>query len=192
MLAHPVAPIARDDYLRTERQAEFRSEYIDGEIFAMAGASRDHNRILTNISTSLDNQLKHRECNVYSSDMKVSIQSGRRYLYPDCVATCGNEEFEDEERDVLLNPILILEVLSPSTEAFDRGAKFFYYQTIESLREYVLVSQTSRRIEVYSRQSEGSWVYTSMHTTPGEITLGSVTCVLRSVDIYDKVIEEIK
>ena len=128
------------EYLELERKAEVRHEYIDGEIFEMAGANKRHNRILVNVVRLLDNQLLERDCNVYESDMRVKITSTEKYTYPDVVASCGEEIFEDSTEDTLLNPMLIIEILSKSTEAYDRGAKFEYYQTIESFQEYVCKS----------------------------------------------------
>src|SRR5918999_4630751 len=127
MLPKTDSSISPQEYLQQERIAEFQSEYHKGQVFAMTGASRNHNRIVTNISSCLNVQLKSRSCNNYSNDMRISLQGGKRYVCPDVVVTCGREEFEDENRDSLLNPVVIIEVLSPS-EAYDRGEKFLYYQ----------------------------------------------------------------
>lgn len=190
MLTDSSLVISREDYLRLERQADYKSEYHKGQVFAMAGASRNHNRIVTNVSTALDLQLRSRDCNNYSSDMRVSILNGERYLYPDIVVTCGVEEFEDDHKDSLLNPIIIIEVLSPSTEAYDRGAKFLYYQTIASLREYVLISQYPRRLEIYCKQTDGTWLYRSLNEMPARLELESIDGWLDSADIYAKVDSE--
>jgi Uma2 family endonuclease len=177
------------EYLCWERQTEGRSEYHVGQIFAMAGASRRHNRIVTNLSSALSVQLQSRPCNNYSNDMRVRIGNAERYVYPDIVATCGREEFEDDQQDVLLNPLLIIEVLSPSTEADDRGDKLRYYQTIPSLREYVLVSQDHRCFEVYRKQPDGRWLYESRSSLPLTLRLESVDCVLTEAEVYAKVDE---
>ena len=190
MLARVPKVIPPSEYLRWERQAESRSEYHAGQVFAMAGASRRHNRIVTNLSTALSVQLKFRPCNNYSSDMRVRIGNAERYVYPDIVATCGREEFEDDQQDVLLNPLLIIEVLSPSTEAYDRGDKFRYYQTISSLREYVLVSQDRRCFEVYRQQPDGRWLDESRSMLPLTLRLESVDCVLTEAEVYAKVEED--
>lgn len=187
MLARALTKVSAWDYLRWERQAEWRSEYHAGQIFAMAGASRRHNRIVTNLSSALNVQLQPRPCNNYSSDMRVRIGHAERYVYPDIVATCGREEFEDDQQDVLLNPLLIIEVLSPSTEAYDRGDKFRYYQTIPSLREYVLVSQDHRRFQVYRKQLDGRWLDESLSSSPLILRLESVDCVLTEAEVYAKV-----
>jgi len=187
MLARALTTISAEDYLRWERQAEGRSEYHAGQIFAMAGASRRHNRIVTNLSSALNVQLQSRPCNNYSSDMRVRIGNAERYVYPDIVATCGREEFEDDQQDVLLNPLLILEVLSPSTEAYDRGNKFRDYQTIPSLREYVLVSQDRRCFEVYRKQPDGRWLVELLSSLPLTLRLESIDCVLAEAEVYAKV-----
>src|SRR4051812_5144260 len=121
--------ITPQEYLRRERLAEFRSEYRGGRVVAMAGASRIHNRIVTNLTSTLNTQLRDRPCNNYANDLRVSVRGGEHYLYPDVVVTCGREAFEDDQFDSLVNPIVIIEVLSCSTEADDRGEKFLDYQT---------------------------------------------------------------
>jgi Uma2 family endonuclease len=190
MSALPLKSLSRAEYLRRERLAEFRSEYHRGQIVAMAGASRIHNQIVTNLSTSLGVQLKDRPCSNYSNDMRVSVQEGERYVYPDIVVACNPQVFEDDEQDNLVNPLVIMEVLSPSTEAYDRGEKFLLYQTIPSLREYVLVTQSPRRIEVYRKQPDGSWLYQSSPFTPPPLVLASVDCTLTLDEVYLKVDEE--
>lgn len=187
MSSNPKTLLTEEEYLAIERQAEFRSEYFAGEVFAMAGASRRHNRIVTNLVTALDNQLRARPCNVYSNDMRVKVKSTGLFTYPDVVLTCGEERFADKENDVLLNPLVIIEVLSDSTEAYDRGKKFENYQSIESLKEYLLVSQDSQRVEQFVRQSGRNWIYSEAHE-PGEtIKIQSIECELKLEDIYLKV-----
>lgn len=187
MLARALNTLSAQEYLQGERQSQGRSEYHHGEIFAMAGASRRHNRIVTNLTSALNVQLQSRPCNNYSSDMRVRIGHAERYVYPDIVATCGREHFEDDQQDVLLNPLLIIEVLSPPTEAYDRGDKFRYYQTIPSLREYVLVSQDHRGFEVYRKQPHGGWSCELLQAPPLILRLESVDCVLTEVEVYAKV-----
>jgi Uma2 family endonuclease len=190
MTALPVTAVSRAEYLRRERLAEFRSEYHGGQVVAMAGASRKHSRIVTNLVRSLDNQLLVRPCNTYSSELRVSVRGGEHYVYPDVVVTCGQEEFEDEKFDTLVNPLAIIEVLSPSTEAFDRGDKFLDYQSIPSLREYVLVSQSPRRLEVFRKQPDGTWLYQSSPFSPPPLVLQSIDCALTPDEVYHKVEEE--
>jgi Uma2 family endonuclease len=187
MSAIPNPRISREEYLRLERLAETRSEFYGGRIVAMTGATRVHNRIVINISTTLDTQLRDRLCNNYANDMRVSIRGGDRYLYPDIVVTCGPEQFEDDQLDTLVNPIVLMEVLSPSTEAYDRGEKFLSYQTIPSLQEYVLINPSPRRFEVYRKQPDGSWLYQSWAFDPPPLVLQSINCTLTPDDVYRKV-----
>ena len=134
------------EYLARERAAEIKSEYIDGAIVATSGAGRNHSRITGNIARVLGNQVVDRECEVYSADMRVRAAIRRpAYLYPDVVMTCGEQQLEDEMLDTLLNPTVIVEVLSPSTERYDRGKTFMYYRAIESLQEYLLIARTPCR-----------------------------------------------
>lgn len=176
-----------EEYLALERQAAFKSEYCDGWIFAMAGASREHKQICSNIVASLGSQLLDKPCSVYSSDMKVKIDLARSYSYPDVVAACDPQQFEDEQTDVLLNPKLIVEILSDSTEAYDRGMKFLHYQRLASLQEYVLVSQKSCQVEKYQRQADNTWLYGEFHSLDDIIALTSLSCSLTLKDIYRKV-----
>ena len=175
------------EYLEFERQSETKHELIDGEIFEIAGATRNHNRISTNVVRLLGNQLLERECNVYSSDMRVKITSTKKYTYPDIVAVCGEELFEDSTEDTLLNPMLIIEVLSKSTEAYDRGAKFEFYQTIESFQEYVLISQEPFRVEQYVRKTKNEWSYFEFRQAEDIVKLNSIDCELVLQNIYHKI-----
>jgi Uma2 family endonuclease len=153
----------------------------------MAGASRNHNRIVTNLVRSLDTQLLERPCNTYSSDLRVSVRGGEHYLYPDVAVTCGEEIFEDGELDILVNPLVVIEVLSAATEAYDRGEKFSLYQTIPSFREYILVSQSLRRIEVFRKQPDGSWQHQSWPPAEPPVNLLAIGCTLVPDEVYDKV-----
>ena len=177
-----------EDWLADERRAlEMRSEYVDGEVFAMTGAREAHNLIVTNISGELRNALKDRPCRVYSSDMKVYIQASNEGRYPDLAALCGEREFHDERTDLLLNPALIVEVLSESTESYDRGDKFASYRLIPSLREYLLVSQTRMLAELYCRQDHGCWLFSDFTQPSDRIPLDSIGCQLSLAEAYDKV-----
>ena len=146
-----------EEYLALERKAELKSEYFAGEMFAMAGASRRHNLITANILRVLGNQLLERACNVYPSDMRVKISKIGKYTYPDVVVACGEERFEDEHNDTLLNPVVIIEVISPSTEREDRGRKKFDYFATPSIRQYALIEQDERLIDLYTRTGDG-WI----------------------------------
>jgi Uma2 family endonuclease len=180
--------LTEEEYLAIERRAESRSEFYEGEMFALAGASRRHNRIVTNLVIALDTQLREGPCSVYSNDMRVRVTSTGLSTYPDVVVTCREEEFADDEQDTLLNPLVIFEVLSESTGAYDRGRKFEHYQRIGSLSTYVLVTQDAPRIEQYVRQEYGrAWVYTETHEADAVIGIDAIGCDLRLEDVYTKV-----
>lgn len=170
--------ISPDDYLAAERTAEVRHEYVDGEIFAMVGASRRHNRIAGRIFTALSQAARRRGCEAYMSDVKVRVEAANAYYYPDVVATCARD---DDDPYIVHAPALIVEVLSDSTEAIDRREKRANYQKIPSLREIVLVSQTDRRVEIYRRQGDG-WI--AEIVTEGEVVLDSLDTTLGLDDVY--------
>jgi Uma2 family endonuclease len=179
--------VTPNDYLALERKAEYKNEYFDGEIFAMVGASRRHNLITTNVVSELHRQLRGRPCEVYPSDMRVRIPSANVYTYPDAVVVCGEPRFEDEAVDTLLNPTVIVEVLSKSTASYDRTVKFGFYRTLESLAEYLLIAQDAFLVEHYVRQPDGRWMLTDIRTREGAVELDSIKCSLRLRDVYEKV-----
>lgn len=187
MQAYEQHTLTPEEYLAAERVASIRHEYVDGEVFAMAGASREHNQISANLVRLLGNQLMDSPCSVFASDMKVKIKPAEKYTYPDVVVVCRKEEYADERKDVLLNPILIIEILSDGTEAYDRGDKFSLYQRIASLAEYVLVSQHACKIERFTRQADGTWVYAIYHGMEDALALASVACELPLAEVYRKV-----
>jgi Uma2 family endonuclease len=177
-----------DDWLEGERASlEGRSEYVGGDVFAMTGASVEHNAIVANIVRELGTQMKGRPCQVYANDLKVRISSADAGKYPDLIALCGEHQFQDGRRDVLLNPSLIVEVLSDSTEAYDRGDKFAIYRRIPSLREYLLVSQHRVQVELYSRSADGRWILADFSALTDSVPLASVDCSLSLAEVYDKV-----
>ncbi len=176
-----------EEYLAIEREAEFKSEYIHGEIVAMAGASRNHNRITLNAAVSLHSQFRKRECEVYANDMRVCVAATGLYTYPDVVAVCDAPQFEDEQTDTLVNPAVIIEVLSESTESYDRGAKFAHYRRIASLKEYILISQQRHMIEHFICQSRDKWLLYIAEGPEAEIELPSIDCILKLADVYEKV-----
>ena len=187
MSVHHKSLLTPEEYLAIERKAETKSEYFAGEIFLMAGASEKHNLIVANLVGEFRMQLKKRPCKVYPSDMRVKIQTTRLYTYPDVVVVCTEPEFEDDRNDTLLNPTLIIEVLSDSTEAYDRGKKFEHYRTLNTLSDYLLVSQDNPRVEYYIRQPDGKWLFSAYNNLQDKIELSSIECALPLVEIYDKV-----
>lgn len=178
--------ITPEEYLTSERNAMSKSEYLYGEILAMSGASRAHNLITLDIATELNIQLRNRGCEVYSGDMRVRTSSTGAYFYPDVVVVCNRPSFEDNVFDTLINPTLIVEVLSPSTESFDRGKKFAHYQELESLQEYILVAQDRTYVE-HHRLIETQWVRYEFHDTKDVLLLKSIECNLPLQDIYTRI-----
>ena len=179
--------ITPEEYLVLERKAEIRSEYLDGEMFAMSRARREHNKIVLNIAIDLHMQFQDRPCEVYAVDMRTKVSETGLYTYPDIAAVCGEPRFEDDCFDTLVNPQLIVEVLSDSTESYDRGKKFAHYRTVDSLSEYVLVSQTECRLERFCRQDDGNWLYTESTGPEGSMELTSVACRIFLSSVYDGV-----
>ena len=179
-----------EEYLVSERKATVKSEYLSGQILAMSGASLAHTRITADIVTELNIQLRGRECEVVSNDMRVKTGPKGAYFYPDVVVFCGEPQFEDNVFDTLLNPIIVVEVLSPSTETYDKGEKFAHYQELASLREYILVSQDRVRVEQY-RLLKTQWVQTEFRGHEDVLPLTSIGCELPLQDIYRRVPEVI-
>jgi Uma2 family endonuclease len=180
-----------EEYITLERKAipdaeTVRSEYVKGKIIAMSGASRAQNLITMNISTTLHVSLKGQGCETYANEMRVSTPSTSSYFYPDVVVVCEEPRFEDDVFDILLNPIILVEVLSPSTEAYDRGEKFSHYRQLPSLQEYVLVAQDKICVERFSRQ-ENNWMLTDFQNLDQRLPLVSVQCELPLHEIYDRV-----
>jgi len=186
MSAAPKPYITPEQYLALERQAKTKSEYFAGEIFAMAGASPEHSLISSNVLGDLWSQLREGPCTVYNSDMKVR-STQEHYAYPDVTVVCGEAQFAGEEREVLLNPTLIVEVLSPSTEAWDRGGKFEQYRQRESLQEDVLVAQDRPHVERFARQADGQWLLTEVNGSAAILALPSIGCELALSEVYRKV-----
>lgn len=186
-----------DEYLAFERKSEERHIYFDGELFAMAGESDEHGDISVNLVVSLGSQLKGKPCRVRTKDTKVRSgptplpgQSTRGlFSYPDIVVVCDDPEYHDAHTDIILNPTAIVEVLSPSTEAFDRGSKFTRYQTCNpTLRDYLLVSQDQPQIEQFTRQPDGTWSYQLYVGLDASVAIPSIGCVLKLSEVYDRVV----
>ena len=175
-----------EEYLARERKALNKSEYRDGRIYAMPGASRAHNLITVHVTGELYMQLRTRSCEVYPSDMRVKVSAGGLYTYPDVIVVCDEPRFEDGHFDTLLNPTVLIEVLSPSTAAYDRGEKFRRYQFLDSLCEYILISQDRVQVEHYLRQEDG-WELTEFRSLSDVFQLVSIGCELSLQAIYAKV-----
>lgn len=182
-----VTHVTPEEYLAAERLSETRSEYLDGSVYPMTGGSVNHNQITINLILELGVQLRARSCRVLGIDLKVRLPDSQKFFYPDVTVICGDLQFHDERKDIITNPDVIIEVLSPSTEAFDRGAKFWAYQTIESLKEYVLVAQDSPAVERYVRNGDGSWQYKSVVGLEGSLALPSIECTLNLAAVYKRV-----
>lgn len=183
----PKRRITPEEYLEIERKAETRSEYFDGEMFAIAGTTMEHTRIVRNLVVELTLQLRDGPCEVVSTDLRTKVPRTGLYTYPDIVGICGAPQLEDDHRDTLLNPVLVMEVLSESTESYDRGKKFANYRSLTSLREYVLVSQYEYRIEKFSLSENDVWIYSECAEIGGSLELASIACHLPLSRVYDKI-----
>jgi len=187
MATEPHQRLSIQEYLALERQSEGRHEYLDGEMFATSGASRRHNRIVLNVGKRLDSALEERGCDVFVSDMRVLTPDNKFFTYPDVVAVCGEPKFADAEVDTLLNPEVIVEVLSPSTEDYDRGTKFDHYRSIPNLKEYVLVAQDRVHVKHYQKQTNDGWPLLELDDLGLTLELQSVGCRLLLAAIYKRV-----
>ena len=189
-----------EEYIAFERKALpdadiIRHEYINGELIAMSGASRAHNLITINISTALHSRLRGSRCETYANEMRVSTPTTTSYFYPDVVVVCEEPRFEDDVFDTLLNPIILVEVLSPSTQVYDRREKFAHYRQLTSLQEYVLVSQDKVLVEHYRRQEKQDtapvtgkdWIFTDFQELEESLPLTSIQCQLPLQEIYERV-----
>jgi len=176
-----------EEYLELERNSETKSEYFNGEIFAMGGASPQHVLIVTNVVGELHSQLKDRSCNLYSTDLRLKVSPTGLYTYPDVIVVCGKPEFSDDQKDTLINPTVIVEILSQSTKDYDRGEKFELYRMLLAFKEYVLISQDKCHVEHYVRQTDNTWLLSETNRIEDHIDLASVGCILKLSEIYDKV-----
>ena len=176
-----------EEYLAIERKAEYKSEYIDGVMYAMAGGSPQHSLISGNVLTKINVQLRTGPYQVYNSDMKTRVPSSRRFHYPDVTVICEKTRFADTEKDVLLNPLLIVEVLSDNTADYDRNEKFDDYKEIESFREYLLVAQDEPLVERFLKRPDGSWISAKVEGLDQSVELMTINCRLKLKDIYSKV-----
>jgi len=186
MAASPITFISPEQYLEMEREAEYKSEYYEGEVVAMSGASRAHNLLAGNLIGELRQQMRGRSCEAYPGDMRVSI-GRQRYFYPDVSAVCGEPKFADHSPDTLQNPAFVAGILSPATERLDRGYKAEGYRRIESLRQYLLASQDHVHVELYTRGEDGKWILTEASSKEDTVELDSIGCRLKVADLYEKV-----
>jgi Uma2 family endonuclease len=186
-LRQPKEILTAEQYLRIERLAETKSEYVNGQVYAMAGGSLNHGRIARNISSSLNRQLHGRPCEVFTSDVKVRIDKANCFRYPDLSGLCGPIIHHDAEKDAYCNPYLIVEVLSPATAMLDRGEKFNLYRLIDTFVEYLLVRQDRMEVELFTRESTQEWSSVLYNEATDAVPVKSLNCTLTLAEIYDKV-----
>ncbi|QTA86233.1 Uma2 family endonuclease [Desulfonema magnum] len=183
--------ITPEEYFAMEEAVEHKSEYYHGEIFAMTGASHNHNIIAVNIMASLHGSLSHSDCMTYTGDMKVQVDEARHYVYPDVSVVCGNIEFVGDRDDIIANPVVIFEILSRSTQSYDRGDKFKAYRKIRSLRDYILVDQYACHVEYFFKNKAGRWELDEFETLEESFKIQSLDVDLSLATIYYRVINEI-
>ena len=187
MIAQPKPALSEEAYLASERISSIKHEYYNGHIYAMSGGKEPHNLIAGNTLASLHSQLRRKPCRVYPSHMRVKVLRTGLNTYPDIVVICGQPQFTDAIRDTITNPAIIIEILSPSTERYDRGMKFQNYRTIDTLQDYILIAQDHHHIEHYIRQQNGQWLLEEVTNLDEEIHIQSIECMLRLDDVYEKV-----
>jgi Uma2 family endonuclease len=186
-LPRALAVFTPDEYLGLERQSEIRHEFLDGTVYAMSGEGLAHSKICFNLYVTIGVQLRGTNCSGLSPNMKVRAGEAGLYAYPDLAVFCSEARFHDKHGDVLLNPTVIFEVLSRSTQTYDRGEKFERYKSIETLRDYVLVSQDRPHLEHFSLQPDGTWAHAELEGTDADLTLDSINCRVQLAEIYDRI-----
>jgi Uma2 family endonuclease len=184
----PKTLITEDQYLELERDADHKSEFYKGEIFAMAGATKEHNKIVASLILEIGQHLKGKGCSLFPSDIRLHNYENSLYTYPDVTIVCGEEKYLDDEFDTLVNPTILIEVLSPPTEDYDRGTKFKLYRSIPSLQNYVIVSSTEYAAEVYTRNN-GNWILTTAKDKEGNLFINAIDYTMKLIDIYAQVSE---
>lgn len=177
----------KEEYFVLEEQAEYKSEYHNGEIVAMSGGSANHGIICLNMSRRILEDIENRDCTALSSDVKIDIEASNTYVYPDISVVCGALSFAENRDDLIKNPTLIVEVLSPSTEAYDRGKKFAFYRSLSSFSEYVLIAQKEPLIEVFTRQDDKTWLYQVYQGLETTVKLNTLDRAITLHEIYQKV-----
>ncbi len=186
MSAQPQPRLTPEQYLELDRASQLRNEYYDGRMYAMSGGTHAHAIVARNLTSAIQSAVGTR-CIATQSDLRVRVSPAGLYTYPDIVVVCGQPQYVDGRKDTLANPILVAEVLSPSTEAYDRGFKSVQYRTLETLQEYVLVSQTEPRVEVFRRQAGGTWLLSESAGLDASCALESLACNIKLADIYSQV-----
>jgi Uma2 family endonuclease len=187
VVAQPIATMTEEEYLAFERASDARHEFLDGRVYAMAGASLKHGDIIQNTSSNLYIKLRGGPCRAVTNELRVRVRATGLNTYPDIVVLCGEPHLTDDHLDTLTNPTILIEVLSPSTEAYDRGAKWRHYQQIDSLREYVLIAQDAPAIEHFVRQDDGSWRYEATIGLDAAVELPTIGCTLALSEVYQNV-----
>jgi Uma2 family endonuclease len=187
MASNPLTKVTEEEYLAIDRAAEVRSEFLDGEMWAMSGGSMWHSQLAMNISGELYNALRGTNCRTFTSDLRVRVMPRRMYAYPDVTVVCGKPLLADDRQDILVNPTAIFEVLSPTTEKYDRGTKFRYYLNIDTLKDYILVDQFAMRVEQYTRGTAGAWTFRACQQPQDELKIDSIGVALPLARIYDRV-----
>jgi Uma2 family endonuclease len=187
MASHPVTKLTEAEYLALDRAAEIRSEYVDGEMFAMSGGSSNHAQLHHNVSGELYIALRGTKCRAMGPDMRVRIEASQMFTYPDVVIICGEPALAGDQKDILLNPTAIVEVLSPSTEKYDRGKKFQNYRLIESLKDYILINQDEVLIEQFVRGEGDSWTFHDYRHLSDALKIESIGVSILLQNIYDRV-----
>lgn len=188
MAAPVLKQITPEEYLEIERTAENKHEYIRGEVIAMAGASLIHNTIVSNVIGTIYPFLKNKSCNIYPSDLRVSVSSAELYTYPDATIVCDEPQMPDGRFDTITNPSVIFEIISPSTEDYDRGRKFFFYMQIPSLKEYILINSTNTYVQAARRQADGSWKFEDIRDMDATLSINTIGQSVPLKDIYANVV----
>jgi Uma2 family endonuclease len=187
MTPQPKRSLSEEEYLTFEQSSPIKHEFFHGEIYAMTGGTESHNLLAGNAYAALHAQLRRRPCKTYTSDQRIKVMATGLHTYPDVTIVCGKSQFIDRPHQTVINPIVIIEVLSPSTERYDRGMKFQNYRTIPTLQDYLLISQDDHRIEHYTRQENGEWLLREAIGLAAQITIQSIDCILTLEDVYEKV-----
>lgn len=187
MSTQPLHKLTPEEYLELERKAEFKSEYYQGEMFAMSGASAKHCTIVVNLLSSLKSRLRGSKCKAFNSDLQVKVTAPGLYTYADVVVACGSPQFADSKPDTLTNPTVIVEVLSESTRDYDLGRKFEHYRTIETLRDYITVDQDTVKVTHWTREPDGAWTLRDFSSLDSSITLASLDTTLPLAEVYEDI-----